>query len=198
MTNTLDSFIKQFTFSESLSAQTNSGLASICNRRKIKKGAAIIEAGELCGDEIYVVSGVLRAYINADLKEYTSTFYKDGQFVTPWFARQMNGESLISLQTLENSDLMLFDEKKFTNLRRSNEDLLALGNKVVEKELLLKSKKELILATGKLRELYCFFQEVFPGLENRIAQRYVATYLGVDPVSLSRIRKEIQEETKKS
>ncbi|MEQ9208736.1 MAG: MmgE/PrpD family protein [Pseudomonadales bacterium] len=111
------------------------------------------------------------------------------------FSGQSKGKSLLNIQALENCKMLFFEEDKFTALRYKYRDLLILGSKISEKELMLKSKKEVLLATGNLKSLYLFFQNNFPGLENRIAQRYVASYIGADPVSLSRVRSELLKES---
>jgi CRP-like cAMP-binding protein len=63
------------------------------------------------------------------------------------------------------------------------------GNVIVERELEYKTQKEILLLTKNAEERYKTFREMYPGLENYISQYQIASYLGITPVSLSRIRK---------
>lgn len=95
---------------------------------------------------------------------------------------------MISIQALEDCTLLVFPEAEFTQLRYQYPDLRIFGSKIIETELVRKSRKEIILATQKFSDLYAFFQEAYPDLEQRVPQYYIASYLGVDPVSLSRMK----------
>lgn len=175
-----------------LQEKTWNELMNASQPKSARKKEALANAGDLFNYEVFLISGVIRSYfVTPDGKEYTTSFYKEGDFLSPSFSRRSEGRSTLNIQALEDCKMLLFDEKKFTELRYTFGDLLMLGGKVLEKELSMKSMKEVLLATGNLKSLYHFFQTHFPGLENRIAQRYIASYLGSDPVSLSRIRTEL-------
>ncbi len=172
-------------------------LVKLAEEKIIVKNKNLVTKGSFFSYEIFVMEGVLRCYyVTEEDKEYTTSFYKEGDFVSPSFTRQFHGRSLLNIQALENCKVLLFEEHKFTALRHSCKDLHELGSKVLEKELKLKSVKEVFLATGNLVTLYQFFQDRFYGLEKRIPQRYIASFIGADPVSLSRIRAKILRERK--
>lgn len=164
-------------------------LLEISEQLTVSKSKNLTDIGKYFSYEVLVLEGVLRMYlITSDSKEYTMSFYKEGEFLAPSFTRQSQGRSLLNIQALDNCKVLIFDEKKFTALRYRFGDLFLLGTKVSQKELMLKSKKEVLLATGNLKDLYDFFRNHYPNLENRIAQRHIASYLGADPVSLSRLK----------
>lgn len=176
----------------SLQEETWNELIDISELRTAKKKQNIAKTGELFNYEVFLVKGVLRCFhVTSDAKEYTTSFYSEGNFLSPAFSRQSKGRSSLNIQALENCEMLFFEEKKFTDLRYKFSDLFLLASRISEKELILKSMKEVLLATGNLKSLYHFFQKNFPGLENRISQRYVASYIGSDPVSLSRIRAQL-------
>ncbi|MEM9647021.1 MAG: Crp/Fnr family transcriptional regulator [Bacteroidota bacterium] len=172
-------------------------LCEIGEEKMIRKNQNLATQGEHFNYEVFVVEGVLRSFhITDEGKEYSASFYREGNFVMPAFARQSNGKSILNIQALELSKVVVFDEKKFTALRHGYEDLFMLGSIVSERELLTKSLKEVLLATGNLKELYLFFQDRYPNFQSRISQRHIASYMGVDPVSLSRVKAKLLKEEK--
>ncbi|UJH66434.1 Crp/Fnr family transcriptional regulator [Allomuricauda sp. SCSIO 65647] len=196
MTKAMNQHIKeQLDAISPLRHNTWNQLMEISAQLTISKSENLTDIGKYFNYEVFVLEGVLRMYhVTSDCKEYTMSFYKEGEFVAPSFTRQSHGRSLLNIQALENCSVLIFEEKKFTELRYKFRDLLVLGNKVSEKELMLKSKKEVLLATGNLKNLYYFFKSNHPNLESRIAQRHIASYLGADPVSLSRLKARILKE----
>ena len=75
---------------------------------------------------------------------------------------------------------------------RKNPELLNWGNTVLSDELFNKVKKELNLITMSANDHLIEFRKIFPMLENIIPHPYIASYLGISPVSLSRLRKQIK------
>jgi CRP-like cAMP-binding protein len=67
-------------------------------------------------------------------------------------------------------------------------DLERLARKMAEYYFLQKEKKELEIVLLNATERYQIFQTEFPGIEQHIAQYHVASYLGITPIQLSRIR----------
>ena len=172
-----------------LKAETWSKVSQLSIYKEFIKGQELTRTEEFFDYEVFLLKGVVRCYLRTpEGREYTTSFYADGDFLAPAYSRVYQGKSLLNIQAIEDSAILLFPEQEFTKLRYKHKDLLQLGAKVVEKELFHKSQKEVILATKNLKDLYNFFQAHFQGLENRISQRNIASYLGTDPVSLSRIR----------
>jgi CRP-like cAMP-binding protein len=81
-----------------------------------------------------------------------------------------------------------FNTDQFSALRYKHESLMSYGNVIVERELEYKTQREILLLTKNAEERYKTFREMYPGLENYISQYHIASYLGITPVSLSRIR----------
>ncbi len=186
---------KQFDLISPLHKSTWQELLQIAIERSILKNEKLATEGIPFNYEIFLVKGILRSfYVTPEGKEYTTSFCNEGSFVSPVFTRQSEGKSLLHIEALENSKLILFEEVKFTELRYRFKDLFILGSKVTEGELQLKSLKELLLATSNIKQLYFFFQEKYPDLEKKISQKHIASFMGVDPVSLSRIKSRVLKE----
>jgi CRP-like cAMP-binding protein len=89
---------------------------------------------------------------------------------------------------------VLFDAQAFVNLMIENLEIRAFGNTVLKNELLHKVEKEIGLATLSAKQRLLAFRNHFPMLENVVSHPPIASYLGITPISLSRIRGELAKE----
>jgi len=164
-------------------------LELIATYQFIAKGDHIATAGHPFSFEVFVINGLVRTYFKVnDELEYNSSFYQNDQFLSPHFSRTREVNSIINIQALEDTEVALFEEKSFTQLRYRYPSLLQLGNHVAQQELISKYRKELLMATRTAHERYENFMKEFPQLINRLPLQQIAMYLGISPVSLSRIR----------
>lgn len=157
--------------------------------KSLHKGEMLIHRGDSFPYEGIVVNGLVRTgIIEAQGQDYTLDFYRAGQVLGPYFSRTFEGKSQVGIQAITASEVAIFDTEKFTRLRYSYDCLLNFGNRVTEGELHRKTTKEIEMATMTASQRYQRFRQRYPGLENQISQAMVASYLGVTPVSLSRLR----------
>lgn len=164
-------------------------LELIASHQFITKGDHLATEGRPFAFEVFVMNGLLRTYFKiSDDREYNSNFYQNDQFISPHFSRTRVTNSLVNIQALEDTKVVLFEEKAFTQLRHKYPSLLQFGNYVAQQELVSKCRKEILMATTTAHERYEIFIIEFPYLINRLPLHHIAMYLGISPVSLSRIR----------
>jgi len=173
-----------------LSRSTWDELKELLDSRKVKKGEVFCRNGARYNQEFLVERGAIRAYHDTyKHDEVTVAFYTDGQFGTPCFYRTLKGLSTINLQAIEDTTLIEFDAGLFSDLMQKHPDLANFGLKIVEIELQSRINKEINLLCRPAEERYDEFRALFPGLENRIPHYYIASFLGITPITLSRIRR---------
>lgn len=160
---------------------------------KIPKNQYFIKAGATQPWLGFVINGVFRGFhIDADGSEYTKHFFKENDFMTA------NSRSLVEkdvvlkesdyfFQALEDSVVLKIERAEHRTLFTHPcwQELFA---KVIERvhEIEERRVKQLLLADAQTR--YLKFLHDFPGLDSRLKQTDIASYIGVSPVSLSRIR----------
>ncbi len=84
-----------------------------------------------------------------------------------------------------------FDADQFLNLMIEDIEIRNWGNAILLNELILKTEKEMALASQTAKERLIRFRNEFGILENLIAHPIIASYLGITNVSLSRLRTEL-------
>ncbi len=154
--------------------------------------AFYLEEGKRTTSEVFLLKGILRGFYRSyEGSEINVSFFQDGSVLPPHYIRTKNQLSLLNIQALTEVTLAEFNAETFTSLRYKHPCLMKYGNRVVEQELEYKTRREIFLLTKSAEEKYRVFREIHPGLENKIPQYHIASYLGITPVSLSRLRKNL-------
>ncbi len=96
-------------------------------------------------------------------------------------------ESLLYLQALEDTTLLVIDHATYTELLARHVGWQVTARKLAELLFIIKEKREAELLLLSAPERYARFRRDFPGLEQRVNQYHIASYLGITPESLSRI-----------
>ncbi len=137
----------------------------------------------------FVSSGILRAfYRTPDGVEYNKTFFLENTFVAPLTSLVTKEINQINLQALLDSEMLVADYQAFTELYDSIPPVERFARKAIEVEWCRKEIREIRLVLNSARERYEHFLSEYPGIENLIPQYHIASFLGITPVALSRIR----------
>jgi CRP-like cAMP-binding protein len=165
-------------------------LEQIVRISEIRNEDFLVREGARTLDEVYLVRGILRGFYRSyEGEEVNVVFFTENNVLPPHYFRTKNQISQLNIQALSDIVVARFNSEKFSALRYRHESLMRYGNVIVERELEYKTQREILLLTKNAEERYKAFRDMYPGLENYISQYHIASYLGITPVSLSRIRK---------
>lgn len=140
--------------------------------------------------EFVVLDGIVRGFIyNSRGDDITVNFYTNGCAITPAIMRGHQHQSIYNFQIIsEKASILVFNNMRMEQEMPKYKDLEMFGNTVVMMDSLKRVEREITLlketAEGKLD----WFRKNFPNLENQIQHYYIASFLGITPTSLSRIR----------
>jgi CRP-like cAMP-binding protein len=163
---------------------------SISTKKNVKKGEYFIRAGEVPRKMAFVISGLFRyVYINDEGKEFTKSFIPKNRFISAYSSMISDQPAYFFIEALEDSEILEFDYSKWLELRKSHICWDRLLLKAIEKGFTIKEKRERELLLLDAESRYRIFLEEFPDLEGRVKQHLIASYLGITPERLSRIRK---------
>lgn len=121
----------------------------------------------------------------------TTTFFTDNTFMIALTAIVTKNTNLINIQALLDSVVLELDYQKFTRLFDEYQILERLVRKIIESEWAKKETREIRLVIDDATARYMYFREEHPGLETKIPQYHIASYLGITPIQLSRIRSKL-------
>lgn len=165
--------------------------------RELERGEAFLRAGEYATEVAVVASGLLREYFDLnDGSEGTKAFIVEGEF-TGSLADLISGHpSRANIVAEEPSRVLVASFEAYRALADASREWEAFALHSAHALLLRKAEREYELLGLTAEERYATFAERFPGLEARIAALHVASYLGITPVHLSRLRRRRRERAK--
>lgn len=173
---------------------TEEELAFISNIQKhvfYKKGTLILSEGQMISKCFHVVKGCVRKYHLKDGEEKTTDFYIENDAISTSLGKTERVQSKFNLECVEDTNLtvltvdqeeMLYDKfPRFQAMCR-----ISAENRLEEYQEMLSN-----FISSSPKERYLNLLETRPDLLNRIPQYQIASYLGIKPETLSRIRKRI-------
>jgi CRP-like cAMP-binding protein len=161
--------------------------------RIIVKGEMLIHVGDIQNELYIVLSGLMRSYY-IDI---------NGNDVTRFFPRRgtLCGEILFSdgpsnhcTQALEDCEILVISVDDFKSLVEEEIYCTKAHLKALEESFKYKIERESSFLLKSATERYIDFKKMYPELEERVNQRHIASYLGITPVSLSRIKGSLREQ----
>ncbi|HEY9651465.1 MAG TPA: Crp/Fnr family transcriptional regulator [Coleofasciculaceae cyanobacterium] len=152
-----------------------------------------VRAGEIPQTIGFVISGILRLYyVDADGNEFTKSFCAENSFVAAYSALLLKQPSRLFIQALEDTKLLIADYSTYRSLSESQSSLQQLNCRIAESLFIKKERREAALLLDDAKTRYLNFLQEYPGLETRLKQYHIASYLGITPVSLSRVRAQLK------
>ncbi|SHK14290.1 cAMP-binding domain of CRP or a regulatory subunit of cAMP-dependent protein kinases [Reichenbachiella agariperforans] len=157
----------------------------------LHKHTHLLEMGETENALSFITKGIVRLYIPRAEQDLTFGFLFENEFVTAYdsFLTQMPSE--YQIETLTETTLWRISHRDLHEVYEQTHSGNIIGRKMAEKMFLIKSKRELALLSKTAEERYLDLFSDRPKLLQQIPLKYIASYIGVTPQALSRIRKRI-------
>lgn len=156
------------------------------------KGKILLRAGKTEKDIYFIKKGIARVYVSQENNEVTICFLAEGQTAISMKSYVSGKQGYENIELLEDSELYRLDSRNLHNLFLEDVQIANWGRKFAEQELI---KTEERFISGQFRtatERYVELLQNNPGLIQRVQLGYIASYLGITQVSLSRIRASVK------
>ena len=164
--------------------------------RDYKKGELLLENGQVSEEFFFIISGCVRMYYTVEGEEKTAFFYTEDTFVSSYQSFIHQTPAQHSLQCIEPCQLALITQEVAMAILEQFPKFETLTRMAMEEELA--TYQEIVASYIILTPLqrYIRLLDTRPDLVTRVSQRTLATFIGVTPESLSRIRKRIRDQKK--
>ena len=173
---------------------SNAEIGLILNKfetKIIKKKTILLAADEIAKEIYFVVRGCLRLYYVKDGVDISAYFFTEGMFAGAYDSFISKQPSRHYIETLENSELLSINFMNFSKLFDEFPKMNEFVRKILEDRFISLHKLFTSQILDSPEERYLNLLKDNPDLVNRVPQHHIATFLGITPVSLSRIRSRI-------
>lgn len=167
--------------------------------RLIKKRDFFVKEGDVCDSLIFIEKGLFRYFILHEGNDTTKDFALDSAnpFCTAFTSFMSQSPSQIWIEALEDSTVLEWKGKDVLTLFETHPKWLLFSKRMAEHLYFRKEKREISFLKSSPEERYAEFLKDFPLLNQRVPQYMIASYLGIKPESLSRIRRRLAFASKK-
>ncbi len=159
--------------------------------REFKRKELILMEGQVCRYSYFINYGCLRYFYNVDGRENTAQFFFENGWYTDYESFLSGKPSKQNIEALEKCQLLLLSAKDMQELYIDIPKFERFGRMMAENAFLGVRKRTELLENQTAEERYLSLMKERPKVFERIPQHYIASYLGIKPPSLSRIRKRI-------
>jgi len=160
---------------------------------KLKKKEYFIRPGDEVLKLAFIVKGILRTFfITKDAVEYTTSFCTENEMAVNYGISAKDLPDEYFSQAVEDSILLVIDYANLLKLVEKNAKWNILKSRIIEYYYPLKVEREKSLLSNSAEERYLNFLEQYSEILEKIPQYQIASYLGITPIALSRIRKKLK------
>jgi CRP-like cAMP-binding protein len=182
-------YIKQYV---DLTEDEKSMLLSTVKLKKFTKGQFVVQNGEVCKYENFVLSGCLRSfYIDNEGQEHIVMFAVENWWTADLGSFITQKPADLNVQCLENSELIQIHYNDLQKLFLKIPKLERFFRIIIQKAFVAAQKRIVNNFSMEAADRYIQFREQYPGIEQRVPQYMIASYLGITKEFLSKIRNKL-------
>ncbi|MGO1723049.1 MAG: Crp/Fnr family transcriptional regulator [Sphingobacterium sp.] len=156
---------------------------------QISKGDYLIQEGQICKKLYFLHNGAINVFILKDGNEHVKDFSLSNKFITSYTSFQTERPSLIYLRAEQDCKLTSWNKSFLNSLTKNNIYWTEFAKKMADYLFMRKEKREISLLLDSAETRYLKFLKEYPQAFQTFPQYLIASYLGIRPQSLSRIRK---------
>lgn len=160
--------------------------------KKLRKRQYFLQAGEVCKYVAFVSKGMLRAYLlDSKNNEHIIQFAPEGWFISDLSSFITEDKSNLNIDALEDSELILISKSAHVYLETAVPEFYKFNYKQYRGAYISLQKRLTDIFTLSTEEKYTKLLSIYPDIMQRVPQHMIASYLGLTPETLSRVRKKL-------
>jgi len=173
-----------------ITEELESALSEVNLVRQVAQGTVLLKEGQLCNECYFILGGLMRTYYQRDADEVTSEFFGEGQVASP-SCYGTGVPSKVSLECLEDTVAFVGTPELESAVFSRYPRLVAVSQAIGEKMLSTFREDFDAFKRSSPKDRYLNLVKNRPDLLQRVPQYQIASYLGMTPETLSRIRRRL-------
>lgn len=186
--NELIDYISNYT---KLNTEEIKNFQDAIEKRVFKKNEIIFSEGRISDEIYFVTKGCVRLFYNTDGNDKTAFFYLEGQFICAGESYTFNVPAVENYQAVEETEIYVLNKSSIEELLRVYPKFEILARIATENELITYQRMVASFITKSAEQRYIDLLETQKVLFQRVPQQYIASFLGVSPETLSRIKSRV-------
>lgn len=160
--------------------------------KKVAKNEFLLREGEICLDTFFVEKGLLRMFsLDKNGKEHVIQFAPENWLISDRSSLNFNEKSKFYIEAIEDTEVFILGNDFFTKMIENYPHIAERNDLLLQKHIRNLQNRVNSLLADTAEERYMNFIKMYPDILLRVPQWMVASYLGITPESLSRVRKEL-------
>lgn len=165
---------------------------SLLKYRVLRKRHYLVQAGDICKFDSFVVKGCLRTYfVDERGGEHVVQFAVENWWTGDLYSFLTQSPAIYNTDALEDSELLQINQPSLAELYERVPKFERFFRILSQRAFVAAEQRVIATISQTAEERYRHFLERYPGLDQRVPQHLIASYLGFTPEFLSRMRKQI-------
>ena len=161
------------------------------NTSHFNKGDILQREGENCFKAFFVKKGLLRSYTIDDKgKEHIFMFASENWVIADIESQEFNQPAKLFIDCVEKSEVIILNRSLLIKSEQ-NIDQLKKNVNLLSRRVAVLQRRVIMLMSASAKDRYELFLESYPNISKRVPQKMIASYLGITPEALSKIRGKI-------
>lgn len=192
-----DLFRKSLNNYAPISEDSFAKIMALVKFRNVKKGEFILQKGQTAKKMLFICKGILISqWIDEEANVHIKNFFLEGNLAASTVSLLEVAPSGFEIECIENGVIIEMNFQKYKQLIYEHDDLKNFYIAYLEQSWIIKNeKRQISFATQNATTRYLNFLKENPTLPERVSQWLIASYLGITPTQLSRIRKDLKKDT---
>lgn len=187
-------FFQKLNEKVSFSEEEQDIIRSYLTPKKIRKRQYLLQEGDVCKIIAFVEKGALRSYsVDEKGNEHIIQFALEGWTVSDLYSFMTGEPATYNIDALEDSELVLISKSAQEEILRKCPKYETYTRLQLTGAYLAMQKRLTSILSQPLEDRYNSFINLYPNIVQRVPQHMIASYMGLKPETLSRLRKKIAE-----
>ena len=190
-----NNLINYFLKNTNLSADEVEVIAESMVIKSLKKNDYLVKERQFNNDTYFLLRGCVRQFKIVDGNDITTNFYTEDQWIVSLGNFSEKTASNYNLVCMENTTVVIGNDQQANELVKQFPAIESISRQIMETVLMAQQNLMFSYITDKPEQRYLKLLKARPDIFQRVPQYDIATYLGIKPESLSRIRKKLQRQS---
>jgi len=160
--------------------------------KKLRKRQYLLNAGDVCQYFCFVEKGLLRSFsIDKNANEHTVQFAVEGWWISDMASFLSGDTAVYNIEAIEESELLLLTRQAMDEMLEKVMKMERYFRLLMQNNIMVLQRRIVGVLSLSAEEKYKRMMKLYPDILQRSPQQYIASFLGITPETLSRVRKQV-------